>query len=130
MRLATFEILVAEALDDIPARFRVLMENVAVVIEPQARPEQGREVGIRRGELLLGLYEGVPRTARGPNYGFVLPDKITIFKDAVERVAGTPERVREVVRDTVWHEVAHHFGADDERIRRAERRRRQRGRRG
>lgn len=119
-----FEQLVSEALDNIPEHFRALMENVVVVVEPYARPEQGQEVGIRRGQILLGLYEGVPRTARGPNYNLVLPDKITIFKDAILSYARTPEQVREVVRDTVWHEVAHHFGADDNRIKLAENQRR------
>jgi predicted Zn-dependent protease with MMP-like domain len=123
-RREDFEALVGDALREIPERFQHLMENVVVVVEAHARPERGAELGIRRHQVLLGLYEGVPRTARGPYYSLVLPDKITIFQEPIEALGRTPEGIRELVRDTVWHEVAHHFGADDERIRRAERRRR------
>lgn len=65
--------------------------------------------------MLLGLYEGVPLTAR-ENYGFVLPDKITIFQEAVEAVCTSPDQIVDEVRDTVVHEVAHHFGIDDEAL--------------
>ncbi len=118
-----FEALVHEALLNIPEKFRRLMSNVAITIEEQARAEQGREVGIRRGDVLLGLYEGVPQTRRGPNYGMVPPDKITIFKQPIEMIGQTPEKIRELVAGTVWHEIGHHFGLSDEQIHAAEKRR-------
>lgn len=121
-----FAALVREALLNIPERFRNLMENVAIVIEEESRPEQNEEVGIRYGEVLLGLYQGVPRTARGPHYNLALPDKITIFKTPIELLGQTPDGIRALVRDTVWHEVAHHFGLNDVRIHKAAAKRKRR----
>lgn len=118
-----FEKLVEEGLAQIPARFHVLMDNVVVVVEEEARAEQRGAVGIRRDEILLGLYEGVPRTARGIHYGSVIPDKITIFKKPIETLGKTAKGISELVRDTVWHEVAHHFGMDDTAIKKSERKR-------
>src|SRR3990167_5708201 len=123
MDIQKFRVLVEEALEQIQNRFLTLMDNVVVMVEDETRAEEGAEVGIRRGPTLLGLYQGVPRTQRGPNYSLVLPDKITIFKTPIEALGQTPEGIRELVRDTVWHEVAHHFGMNDERIRVAEKRR-------
>lgn len=100
-----FERLVAEALDGLPEELGKLMENVAVVVEDDA-PEPG----------LLGLYHGVPLTERGDTYAGFLPDRISIYRDEICRVAETPDDVAEEVRATVVHEVAHHFGIDDERL--------------
>lgn len=118
-----FSRLVAEGLERIPDRFRALLKNIALVIEDEPSPEQLRRTGTRRGALLLGLYEGVPRTSR---YGRdpLLPDKITIFQIPIESVAGTPEAVRGEVARTVWHEIGHHFGLSEQAVRQAERRRR------
>jgi len=119
-----FEKLVEEALAEIPEKFRSLMDNVAIVVEDRARPERGQEIGIRQNEVLLGLYEGVPQTQRGPHYSLVPPDKITIFQNTIEEIGGTNAGIRELVKDTVWHEIAHHFGSDERRVRKAEVRRR------
>ena len=102
-----FEELVAEALDGIPEELGRLMDNVAVFVED--RPRQ-------RG--LLGLYEGVPLTARDAGYtGMVMPDRITIYRLPIcERCASEDEVVHQV-RVTVVHEVAHHFGIGDRRLR-------------
>lgn len=100
-----FEQLVADALDGIPDELGRLMTNVAVVIEDEA-PEPG----------LLGLYHGVPLSERGEWYTGVLPDRISIYRDEVCRICATPEEVAAEVRTTVVHEVAHHFGIDDERL--------------
>jgi len=118
-----FSQLVSEGIDAIPEHFRKLMDNVAVTIEAVARPEQLNEVPIAQGHTLLGLYQGVPRTRRGPNYSMVLPDKITIFKEPIVALGGTPEGIRKIVTDTVWHEIAHHFGLDDHAIDVAQKRR-------
>ncbi len=83
------------------------MENVAVVVEEEPPA----------GEPLLGLYEGVPLTRRGSQYGGVLPDKITIYSGPLARLAGgDPERLRSEVKRVVLHEIAHHFGISDERL--------------
>jgi predicted Zn-dependent protease with MMP-like domain len=104
---AAFEQLVGEALDDLPDDIRDLMANVAVTVEDEPPP----------GRNLLGLYEGVPWGKRGPYYAGALPDKITIYRLPLERIAaGDPEQLRSVVRRTVFHEIAHHFGISDERL--------------
>jgi predicted Zn-dependent protease with MMP-like domain len=102
-----FEDLVAEALDGIPPELSALMRNVAVFVEDEA-PEDDPD--------LLGLYEGVPLTERGDWYSGVLPDRILIFRLPILRECETREDVVEEVRITVVHEVAHHFGIDDERL--------------
>jgi predicted Zn-dependent protease with MMP-like domain len=102
-----FERLVREALDDLPAEISRLMTNVAVTIEDEPPP----------GQPLLGLYQGVPWGKRGPYYAGALPDKITIYRLPLERIAGgNPQRLRFAVRRTVFHEIAHHFGISDERL--------------
>jgi len=102
-----FEDLVSEALDGIPAELSALMRNVAVFVEDEA-PEDDPE--------LFGLYEGVPLTERGDWYSGVLPDRILIFRLPTLRACDSHEQVVEEVRITVVHEVAHHFGIDDERL--------------
>lgn len=117
-----FEQLVSEGLEAIPRRFFAKLENVAVVIADQPTPEQLKQNQIPKGETLLGLYEGIPLIERGEGYGgMVLPDKITIFKlPILEEAMGNESEVRRVVKETVWHEIAHYFGYDDEAIERRE----------
>lgn len=121
-----FAALVEEGIQVIPVEFRDLMKNVAVVVADEPTDDQLRKAGVSRGQALFGLYEGVPQVARGAGYGGVLPDKITIFKGAIERSCRSPEEVREQVRETVWHELAHHFGSSEQRVRRAQSKRRAR----
>jgi predicted Zn-dependent protease with MMP-like domain len=102
-----FDDLVGQALDTIPARLAAAMRNVVVLVEPES-PDGDVE--------LLGLYEGVPLTARGDWYAGVLPDRITIFRGPILRRCSTYEQVVEEVRVTVVHEVAHHFGIDDDEL--------------
>lgn len=110
-----FEKLVSEGIDSIPDRFLLKLQNVAIVIADRPTREQLRANHVPDGDTLLGLYEGIPLTERGDAYGgMVLPDKITIFKHPILAEAGEDEeRVRAVVRETVWHEIAHYFGYDD-----------------
>jgi len=104
---ADFEQLVADALDELPEDIRSLMTNVAVTVEDEPPP----------GQNLLGLYQGVPWGNRGPYYTGALPDKITIYRGPMERLSrGDPERLRNQVRRTVFHEIAHHFGISDQRL--------------
>ena len=113
-----FEVLVAEAMDDIPEEFLERLENVEVVIEDEPGPELLRSLGMDpRRETLFGLYQGVPLHQRGASYGGMLPDKITIFYRPLAHACRSPERIRAQVRDTVIHEVGHFFGLDDEAIR-------------
>jgi predicted Zn-dependent protease with MMP-like domain len=108
-----FEDLVADALDEVPDELAVEMENVAVIVEDWPTPEQ---LEGRRGTL-LGLYEGVPLTARDPiTYGGVLPDKITIFRGPLCERARDEEELADQVRVTVLHEIGHYFGMDDARL--------------
>lgn len=103
-----FEELVAEALDGVPTELMALMQNVVVLTADE--PPVGEE------RALLGLYEGIPLTERGGHYSGVLPDRITIFRGPTLRmVRDWDEAVREV-RITVVHEIAHHFGIDDDRL--------------
>ncbi|GLZ81319.1 hypothetical protein Afil01_61260 [Actinorhabdospora filicis] len=102
-----FEELVADALDEIPDKLWRMMRNVAIVVEDESPPG---------GPELLGLYEGVALTNRGWDYGGVLPDKITIFRNPILRICETDEDVVEEVAVTVVHEIAHHFGIDDEHL--------------
>ncbi len=114
-----FEQLVSEGIDAIPEKFLKRLDNVAIVIADNPTKSQLRENYVGKGSTLLGLYEGVALTRRGDSYGNggVLPDKITIFKEPILHASGANEaRLREIVRDTVWHEIAHYFGYDDHQI--------------
>jgi predicted Zn-dependent protease with MMP-like domain len=100
-----FEDLVAEALDTVPAGLTALMSNVVVLVEDDA-PDPG----------LLGLYEGVPLTERGDTYAGYLPDRITVYRRPLQAISRTRDDLVKEVRTTVVHEIAHHFGIDDERL--------------
>jgi predicted Zn-dependent protease with MMP-like domain len=103
-----FEECVQQAIDSLPTELRDAMSNVAIVIENE--PPDGRP--------LLGLYQGVPLTRRGSSYAAVAPDKISIYRGPLQRYFGAdPERLRAEIRHVVLHEVAHHFGISDERLR-------------
>jgi predicted Zn-dependent protease with MMP-like domain len=105
---AEFEHLVDRAMEELPEELLSRIANLEITIED--RPQSGEE------RHLLGLYEGIPLTERGSDYFGVLPDRITLFKANIEEEASSAEDVREVVRVTVLHEIAHHFGIDDDRL--------------
>ena len=117
MEKEKFEQLVDEGIAAIPEKFLRLLNNVAVVIEEEPTPEQKKKLHIHNGVTLFGLYEGIPQTARGSGYSGVLPDKITIFLKPIVEAAQNEVEIREAVRNTVWHEIAHHFGFDEKRVR-------------
>lgn len=108
-----FQKLVEEGVDLVPEDFLKKLENVAIVIEDEPSEFQKKSAKIGDGVLLLGLYEGVPQIKRGSNYGMILPDKITIFQKPIEASTTSPEQIREIVKNTVWHEIAHHFGSGE-----------------
>ena len=123
MEFDKFEKLVDQGIKAIPKEFLEKLENVEIVVEEEPTPEQLKRLRIRKGSFLFGLYEGVPQTKRW-HYSQVLPDKITIFKKPIERYAYSAEDIKETVKNTVWHEIAHHFGMDERRVREAESRKR------
>ena len=116
-----FEQLVKQGIDAIDERFLQKLKNVEIVIEDDPSLYQIEKLRMKGG-FLFGLYEGVPQTKR-ESYGQVLPDKITIFKNPMEQVFSNPEDIKRAVKDTVWHEIAHHFGMDERQVRQAERKR-------
>ena len=115
MERLQFEELVRRALRDIPEEIRSRINNVDIVVEETPSRDQMAAAGIPEDELLLGLYDGVPLTERA-DYGMVLPDKISLFQDSIEAICSTNEEIVEEIRETVVHEVAHHFGIDDETL--------------
>jgi predicted Zn-dependent protease with MMP-like domain len=117
-----FEELVNEGIKDIPQKFLDKLDNVGIVIEDNPTPEQLKKLKIRKNYFLFGLYEGIPKTKRW-GYADVLPDKITIFKNPIEQSAQTEKDIKKLVKETVWHEIAHHFGMDEKEVREAESRR-------
>ena len=115
MTRAQFERLVREALIQLPEEIHARLDNVDLVVEDWPTREQLAGSGIEDGQYLLGLYEGIPLTERY-GYDMVLPDKITLFQKPIEAVCSSEEETVKEVRDTVVHEVAHHFGIDDHRL--------------
>jgi predicted Zn-dependent protease with MMP-like domain len=101
-----FEVMVSEALDGLPAELGHLMSNVAVTVQHDRGPAG-----------LLGLYQGVPLTRRSTSYTGALPDRITIYRRAICAICDSEREVVEQVRRTVIHEVGHHFGIGDSRLR-------------
>lgn len=116
MERAHFRKLVREALDEVPAEIRKQISNVDLVIEDRPSAEDLEVAGLEPGDLLLGLYHGIPLPARGEFYNLVLPDRISIYQEHIEEVCETDDDVREQVRVTVLHEIGHYFGIDDERL--------------
>ena len=102
-----FDAAVEEALELIPAQFREAMANVAVLVE--AEPPEGEEE-------LLGVYDGVPLTDWGQDWDGSLPDRVTVFQGPLERMCATREELLDEIAVTVVHEMAHHFGIDEERL--------------
>jgi predicted Zn-dependent protease with MMP-like domain len=131
-----FDAIVAEAFALVPEKFRSKVKNVALLVEAEPNDEVRRENNLGPGDTLLGLYRGIPQTARGDGYGVgvTLPDTITIFRDPILEEARyeagidpqwgkseeftTPmkKRVRIIVRNTIWHEIAHYFGMDESEV--------------
>ena len=111
-----FDRLISRAMDELPQKYIEGLDNVAIVQADEPTEEQIVKMKLDNQHLLLGLYEGIPLTQRGNNYTFVLPDKITLFKHAIETVSHTPERLFEQIKRTLWHEIAHYYGLDHSRI--------------
>ena len=115
-----FEWLVAQVVDSLPEEFSTKLENIDVVVEDQPTSSQLAETRLKRGETLLGLYQGVPLTKRSRHYGMVMPDKITIFQKPIEAKCKNDTEIKAEIRRVVQHEIAHHFGIGDTRLRQLE----------
>jgi predicted Zn-dependent protease with MMP-like domain len=116
MNREKFEQLVARAVEMLPEDLLDEMENVDIVTADYPTDEQEQILEDREDETLLGLYEGIPLTERTYSYGFVMPDKITVFKNAIESICESEQEIVDEIRRVVIHEIAHHFGIDDERL--------------
>lgn len=123
MRRDDFERLVEDAWETIPQSFRERFSNLTVVVEDEPGAEHLEAAGVPPSHTLLGLYQGVPLSERGWNYGMVLPDQVTIFQRPIERAARSPREIPRIVYETLWHELAHHLGMNEDEVRQAERRR-------
>jgi predicted Zn-dependent protease with MMP-like domain len=111
-----FEKLIAEAMDTLPEKYVKGLNNVLVTYEDEPTPVQREELKLHCNQTLFGLYQGVPRTQRGNGYNMVLPDKITIFKNPILHFSHDLQSLKAQIRHTLWHEIAHHYGLDHDRI--------------
>ncbi|MFC2035180.1 metallopeptidase family protein [Chloroflexota bacterium] len=120
MNKERFERLVTSAIETLPGELLERLENIAVVVEDYPNRAKLAQIGLDRGYTLLGLYEGVPLTERGTNYGLVTPDKITIFQKSIEAECGNDAEITAEIQSVVQHEIAHHFGIGDSKLRQIE----------
>lgn len=121
MEREEFEATAQSVFDALPAPFRDAIDNVRIVVEDLPAGSRERLKGYRPGTVLLGLYEGIPLTRRGVDYGMapVVPDTITLYRKNIEAIAASPEDVPGIIRDTLIHEVGHYFGMTERQIRAA-----------
>jgi predicted Zn-dependent protease with MMP-like domain len=117
METEKFEQLVARAVEGLPEEFRERLDNIDIVVADEPSKKQLSKRERQRGETLLGLYEGVPLPERNQGYGFVLPDMITVFQRPIEAMCRSNAEIIKEVRHVVLHEIAHHFGISDNRLR-------------
>jgi predicted Zn-dependent protease with MMP-like domain len=110
-----FQELINQALDSLPGEHAANIKNVAILYEDVPTPLQREELRLRGDQTLLGLYEGVPLSKR-QGMTRLLPDKITLFKRPLEMQVGTETELREAIRHTLWHEIAHYYGLDHPKI--------------
>jgi predicted Zn-dependent protease with MMP-like domain len=108
-----FDAVIDDAIDTLPEAFAAQLGSVAIVVEDEPTPDQLASVGARG---LLGLYQGVPRTRWGVD-NVPIPSKITLFRGPLTRANPGPDRLSKAIEETLLHEIAHHFGIDDERLR-------------
>ncbi len=114
-----FQQLINQALDELPGEHVKNIKNVAILYESEPTPEQRQELKLRGDQTLLGLYEGRPLSQR-QGMDRLLPDKITLFKRPLESQANTLGGLKESIKHTLWHEIAHYYGLDHKKIRELE----------
>ena len=111
-----FDALITRAMDELPQEYIKGLDNVAIVYADWPDEHQSKKAGLRDHNLLLGLYEGIPLTSSGAGYTFVLPDKITLFKRPILMMSHDETSLFEQIKRTLWHEIAHFYGLDHDRI--------------
>ena len=112
-----FDRLISKAMDELPQEYIKGLDNVAILYADDPDEYQREKARLDGRSLLLGLYEGIPLTKRGSGYTFVLPDKITLFKNPLLAVSeDNEERLFDQIKRTLWHEIAHYYGLDHEHI--------------
>ena len=116
-----FAAMISQAMDELPQEYITGLKNVAVTYDDEPTPAQREKLKLRGGDALYGLYEGIPRTQRSGNYSMVLPDKITIFKNPMVQMVPNRDQLKWQVKHTLWHEIAHYYGLDHDRIHEIER---------
>ena len=116
-----FEKVVQEVFDSLPPQFHATIDNVHIVVEELPASRSNSRKGIRSGGMLLGLYEGIPLTKRGVDYGMypVVPDRITLFRQNIQAVSHDDHDLRANIRETLIHEIGHYYGMSETEIRRA-----------
>jgi len=130
-----FEKFVEEAIVSLPEHIQKAMDNLAIVVKKRPSPYDLTKTGTKIDNSLLGLYQGVPKTSWGRSFGQILPDKITIFQEPIEGLASSvirasakgkdeqsssTQEIAELIRIVVWHEIAHHFGFSEKKVRELE----------
>jgi len=129
MNIKLFEHHIHEAISVVPKEVRKRIENVAFVIEDDVRAAARTEKAIKSRGKLLGLYQGVPLPKRSAYYSGVLPDKITLFKHAIEHIAGPNEKnIQQLIHNVVHHEIGHYLGMNERTVRAWEQKRKKRTR--
>jgi predicted Zn-dependent protease with MMP-like domain len=112
-----FSDIISVAMDELPQQYITRLDNVAITYEDEPTPEQIKRLKLHCDQTLFGLYEGIPLTKRGNNYNLVTPDKITIFKNPIMHAShGDLSSLKSQVKHTLWHEIAHYYGLDHDRI--------------
>jgi len=111
-----FDDMITRAMNELPQKYIKGLDNVAIVMADEPTPEQLEKMKLQSGHVLLGLYEGIPLTQRGIGYNFVLPDKITLFKNSIMKVSHDDDELFERIKRTLWHEIAHYYGLNHDRI--------------
>jgi len=120
-----FEKLVSEVISAVPSHIKKAIDNVVFIVETGSSNQRKGEMNIATNEMLLGLYEGIPQIKRGSGYTGALPDKITIFQEPIEELSGgDKDKLKQLIREVVEHEIDHYFGFDEAEIRAIELKRR------
>ena len=113
-----FEKLVSEVISAVPSHIKKAIDNVVFIVETGSSNQRKGEMNIATNEMLLGLYEGIPQIKRGSGYTGALPDKITIFQEPIEELSGgDKDKLKQLIREVVEHEIGHYFGFDEAEIR-------------
>jgi len=116
-----FAALISRAIDEMPSRYVEHLDNVVITYADEPDQHQTAKLRLRGDSLLLGLYEGIPLPKRGAGYNLVLPDKITLFKHPLRAVSHDDESFYKNIKHTLWHEIAHFYGLDHDKIHEIER---------